>query len=79
MGKALFDHERFDEAIAHFDTVIEKYLSTQHAPEAIYLRGVAQYKSTHNPKPLREAYDRLTNEFPDNAWTKRAYPYRLIA
>ena len=47
-------------------------------PEAIFLQGVARYKKSGDPKPLKEAYETLTADFPDNEWTKRAYPYRLL-
>jgi hypothetical protein len=32
----------------------------------------------HDPKPLKEAYERLQKEHPESEWTKRALPYRLI-
>jgi tetratricopeptide (TPR) repeat protein len=77
-GKTSFDLEKFDEAIAHFNTLLESYPKSEYAAEAIFFRGVSLYKSSHNPKPLREAYDRLSGEYPNTEWTKRAYPYRLI-
>jgi hypothetical protein len=39
---------------------------------------VCLYKSTNNPKPLKEAYEQLKDQYPESEWTKRAYPYRLI-
>jgi tetratricopeptide (TPR) repeat protein len=77
-GKMSFDLESFDEAIANFNVLLETYPKSEYAAEAIFFRGVALYKSSHNPKPLREAYDKLTGEYPNTEWTKRAYPYRLI-
>jgi TolA-binding protein len=77
-AKADFDLGRFDRALESLQTVIDKYRSSDYAPEAIYLRGVTLYKSTKNAMMLREAYDTLAGEFPKSEWAKRAYPYRLI-
>jgi tetratricopeptide (TPR) repeat protein len=77
-GKMCFDLERFDEAIANFNMLLDTFPKSEYAAEGVFFRGVALYKSSHNPKPLREAYDRLTGEYPNTEWTKRAYPYRLI-
>lgn len=78
IGKTHFEREEFDKAIAIFDTLLSSHPKTSYAPEAIYLRGVAQYKSTHDAKPLKSAYEKLSAEYPQDEWTKRAYPYRLI-
>lgn len=78
IAKCHFDRERFDEALRALNRLVERYPKSDAAPEAIYLRGVSLYKSTHNPKPLREAYEKLQQEYPSSQWTKRAYPYRLI-
>lgn len=78
IAKCHFDRERFDEALRALNTLLERYPKSDAAPEAIYLRGVSLYKSTHNPKPLRAAYEKLQQEYPSSEWTKRAYPYRLI-
>ncbi|MGB6063233.1 MAG: hypothetical protein WBG50_00380 [Desulfomonilaceae bacterium] len=78
MGKSHFDREEFDKAISRLNLLLESYPKSDAAPEAIFLRGVSLYKSTHDPKPLRASYDKLSAEYPDHEWTKRAYPYRLI-
>lgn len=78
VGKAHFAAARFEKAIEAFDFVIGKYPKSKAAAEAIYFRGVSLYKHTDNPKPLREAYDKLSADYPDAEWTKKAYPYRLI-
>ena len=58
--------------------MVRDYPKSKAAPEAIFLRGVAGYKSTHDPKPLKAAYEKLQAEYPGNEWTDRAQPYRLI-
>jgi hypothetical protein len=78
IAKTHFDHDRFDQALIHLDQVLGGYRKSGAAPEAIYLRGVSLFKSTHDPKPLKQAYELLTAEFPADEWTRRAYPYRLL-
>jgi tetratricopeptide (TPR) repeat protein len=78
IGKTHFEAGRFAEAIASFDEILGGFSKSDSAPEAVFLRGVALYKNTQDPKPLRGAYDKLTADYPGSEWAKRAYPYRLI-
>ena len=78
IGKAYFDREQFGDALSAFDRLLAGYPESDSAPEAIYLSGVSRYKSTHDAKPLKEAYERLQAEYPTSEWTRRAYPYRLL-
>jgi tetratricopeptide (TPR) repeat protein len=78
IGKASFDAENMDRALVYFDNLLTEYPKSDFAPQGIYLQGVSRYKSTNDPKPLREAYDKLNAKFPASYWTKRAYPYKSI-
>jgi tetratricopeptide (TPR) repeat protein len=77
-AKIHFDQENFEEALQRLDALLKDYPKSGAAPEAIFIRGVCLYKTTHQPKPLKDAYERLRAEYPENEWTKRAYPYRLL-
>lgn len=80
LGKAKthFDLEQFEAALKTLETLLKDYPKSDSAPEAIFLKGVCGYKHTHQPKPLKEAYERLQKEYPNSEWTKRALPYRLL-
>lgn len=78
LGKTSFDADRFEEAVGWFDQVVDGHPSTSSVPEAIFYRAVAQFKTGHDPAPLKTAYEELEKRFPENEWTKRAYPYRLL-
>jgi tetratricopeptide (TPR) repeat protein len=78
IAKSHFDLERFSEALSTLDKIIAEYPKSDSAPEAVYLRGVCKYKSTHKPQPLKEAYEQLQANYSSSEWTKRAYPYRLL-
>ena len=80
LGKARYylDLEQFAEARALLEELIERCPVPEVVPEAIFFHGVASYKHTHDPKPLRKAYDTLTAKYPQSDWAKRAEPYKLI-
>jgi hypothetical protein len=77
-AKIHFDHEEFEKALKSLEALLNEYPKSAAAPEAIFLRGVCGYKSTHTPKPLKDAYEKLQADYPESEWTKRAYPYRLL-
>ena len=60
------------------EKILADYWNTDAVQEAIYLRGVSQYKNTGDSLPLKTAHETLSKDFPKGEWTKRAYPYRLI-
>ena len=78
IGKYHFDNDRFPEALACFEKIMAEYQGNDTIPEAIFLQGVARYKNSGDPQPLKEAYEKLNADYPDNEWAKRAYPYRLL-
>jgi hypothetical protein len=78
MGKIDFDADQFNDAIIHFDTLLNEYPQSAAAPEAIYLRGVSRYKASHDAKPLKEAYEKLKADYPASEWARRAEPYGLL-
>jgi hypothetical protein len=78
-GRWALDTDQLADARALFEEVISGYPDKDPAAEAIFFLGVAKYKLSHDPKPLRETYDELKAKFPQNRWTKRADPYRLIS
>ncbi len=78
IGNSYFNGNEFIEAISCYEKLLADYSGSDSAPEAIFQRGVSLYKSTNDPKPLKEAYEQLQDKYPASQWTKRAYPYRLI-
>jgi hypothetical protein len=78
ISKSYFDQDRFSEALLVLDKILADYPKSDSAPEAIYLRGVCGYKSTHKPQFLKDAYEELQSKHLSSEWTGRAYPYRLL-
>lgn len=77
-GRWALDTDQLTDARAIFEEVISGYPDKEAAAEALFFLGVAKYKLTHDPKPLRETYDVLNAKFPHSMWTKQADHYRLI-
>jgi tetratricopeptide (TPR) repeat protein len=78
IGKVRLDTKEYDTAMIPLKSLMESFPKSNSIPEAIYFSGVAAYKKSNDPNKLKEAYERLLKEYPDDVWTERAYPYRLI-
>lgn len=77
-GKVLFDTKHLVNAIQAFKTVVELHPCAGAAPEAIFYRGVAEYKRGHDAAALRWIHDTLKGKYPESEWTRRSEPYAQI-
>ncbi len=77
-AKMNFDRDEFDEALSDIEKLLSAYPKSSAAPEAVYLRGVIQYKTTHKPEKLKEILEQLRRDYPSSEWAKRATPYGLL-
>jgi hypothetical protein len=78
MSKVAFDNGKFDEAVVQLNTLGTLYPKSGAAPEALFLKGVAKFKATHDAQQLKQAYQQLSTQYPESEWTRRALPYRLL-
>ncbi len=78
IAKASFDRDELGQALTDLDKLISSYPRSAAAPEAMFLRGVALFKTSHQAEPLKEAFEQLKREFPSSEWAKRATPYGLL-
>jgi hypothetical protein len=78
IGKEKSHSGHYDEAVTYFDQLVAKYPKSEEAPEAIYYRGIARFKSTKDIKAMKEAYTQLYAAFPANPWTRKAQPYSTL-
>lgn len=78
IAKVRVDAGEYVSAMIPLKNLLETLPESNTVPEAIYFRGVTLYKETNDPGKLKEAYEELLNNYPDSAWTERAYPYRLL-
>ncbi|NPA48365.1 MAG: tetratricopeptide repeat protein [Thermodesulfobacteria bacterium] len=78
LAKVAFDQGRYDQALGYLDDILEHHPESAAVPETIYLRAVCLFKKTNDASALKKAYEELSSRFPENEWTKRAYPYQLL-
>ena len=78
IGNMYFHQGDFTRALDNYATILTDHADSDAAPEALFQTGVARYKNSGDPKPLKDAYEQLKKVYPKSTWTKRAYPYRLI-
>jgi len=78
IGKTGFDNGQYSEAVIQFNTLLNGYPQSAAAPEAVYLRGAARYKSSQAPSALKDSYRQLLAEYPASEWTRRAEPFTLL-
>ncbi|MBI4831680.1 MAG: hypothetical protein HY801_09035 [Candidatus Lindowbacteria bacterium] len=73
-----FDKGDFKTALQQLREVVDKHPNTSAAPQALFYIGVAGYKSTRDPKKLKETHLELKQKYPDNLWAKKSMPYGEI-
>ncbi|GFO59289.1 hypothetical protein GMST_16140 [Geomonas silvestris] len=78
IGKVALEQDLFSEAVIQFSTLLNGCPESDVAAEAVYLRGVARYRSSHAVEALKEAHRQLAAEYPGSIWTKKAQPYTLL-
>ncbi len=79
IAKWHLDARQFGPAEQGFDGVLQRYPASDAAPEALYLRGVARYRQSHNLADMGQTYRELAARYADSEWTKRALPYSQLA
>jgi len=73
-----YELDLFPEALDNLEKIISGFAKSGSAPEAVFFKGVCGYKHTHDPKPLKQAYEKLNADYKESEWAKRAMPYRLL-
>lgn len=72
LGHVAFQRGQWDDAARHFEVIVERYPRSDVAPEAVYWSGVARYKATNDAAMLGATARRLTAEYRDSVWAKKA-------
>ena len=72
LGHVAFHAKRYDEAAARFDAVVQKFPSTEAAPEAQYWAGVARYKAAGDAAHLGATAQAFARRYQDSVWAKKA-------
>ena len=64
--------KQWQEAEQRYTQIIERYPDTAAAPEAVYWKGVSQYKRTNDHTVLGVVPEELSKKYPDSVWAQKA-------
>lgn len=78
ISKVALDNGQYNEAVLQLNTLLNGYPEAACAAEAVYLTGVSRYRSSHSPTVLKECQQKLSSEYPNSEWAKRAEPFTLL-
>jgi hypothetical protein len=78
IGKERLNSGQYDQAVSFFDELASKYPKSEEAPEAIYYKGIARFKSTKDIEAMKEAHRQLYAAYPASSWTRKAQPYSTL-
>lgn len=68
---AAYGAKRYDEAAALFDRLVAEFSRSERAPEALYWRGVNEYRRTNGMDAPKEQWRRLVNGYPASLWSRK--------
>jgi hypothetical protein len=72
LARITFMRKQWADAEQRYAQVVERYPDAAAAPEAVYWRGVSQYKRTNDHTVLGGVAEQLNQKYPDSAWAKKA-------
>ena len=72
LARISFMEKQWADAEQKYDQVIERYAETAAAPEAVYWRGVSQYKRTNDHTVLGGVAEELGEKYPESVWAQKA-------
>jgi len=75
LGRVAFMHKKWADAEKTYARVAENYADTTVAVEAIYWRGVSNYKATNDHTVLGGVAKELGEKYPGNEWTLKSLPW----
>ena len=72
LGHSAFARGEFREAERRFGELVDRFPSSESAPEALYWAGVSRYKATNDGSALPETARQFTQRYQDSSWAKKA-------
>ena len=72
LAKIAFQDGAYDQAENRFRSVCQAHDKSGAAPEACYWAGVAAYKASNDPAPLKATAQQLEKKYPGSEWTRKA-------
>ena len=73
LGHHALKRKKPDNAITHFNTVVDRYPQSEFAPQAFYYLAVGKYLVSHDADQLIQGWKDLQNHYPGSAWALRSW------
>jgi len=72
LAKSAFQRQDYGEAERRYREIVDRFPSSDAAPEALYWAGVSNYKATGDASALRATTNAFGQRYQDTAWAKKA-------
>jgi hypothetical protein len=72
LAKISFARQEWDRAAERYGEVLDRFPTTDAAPEAQYWRGVTRYKATNDAAALGETARAFQERYADSTWARKA-------
>lgn len=72
VAKSAFNRKDYGQAETHYRDIVDKFPSTDAAPEALYWAGVSKYKASGDPAALGATNAAFRERYQDTTWAKKA-------
>lgn len=72
LARVAFMRKRWADAEQRYAQIVGRYPDTAAAPEAVYWRGVSQYKRTNDHTALGGVAEQLNQKYPSSVWARKA-------
>ncbi len=72
LAKSAFQGQDYADAERRYREIVDRFPSTDAAPEALYWAGVSKYKGSGDPAALKATTEAFRNRYQGTAWAKKA-------
>jgi TolA-binding protein len=72
LARIAFMNKQWADAEQRYGQIIERFAETAAAPEAVYWRGVSQYKRTNDHTVLGGVAEELGEKYQQSVWAQKA-------
>jgi TolA-binding protein len=76
LAKSAFARQQFADAERRFREIVERFPSSDAAPEALYWAGASRYKATNDAAALGQTGEAFTKRYQETPWAKKASVWR---
>lgn len=72
LAKSAFQRQDYEEAERRYREIVDRFPSSDAAPEALYWAGVSKYKGANDASALQATAAAFRDRYQDSAWAKKA-------